>query len=98
MTTIHTDTPSLPTSSGNSGTLNRAAEKISELGERAGDVARQGARHLDDSAQQVKGRLNAASSSALAYVKDEPVRAVLIAAGIGAALMALTHLLGRSRY
>jgi ElaB/YqjD/DUF883 family membrane-anchored ribosome-binding protein len=102
MTTIHTDSPSFPSTAGSSATLDRAAEKISQVSERAAEraseVARQSARKLTDGSQQVKMKFNEVSDSAIAYVKDEPVRAMLIAAGVGAALMALAGLLGRTRH
>ena len=106
MTNIHTDTAPFPT---RGSTLDRAADKIFEAGaavppavervaDRATEVARQGAQKLTDGTQQVKVRLNEVSDSAIAYVKDEPVRAMLIAAGVGAALMALAGMLGRARH
>jgi ElaB/YqjD/DUF883 family membrane-anchored ribosome-binding protein len=95
---IHTDTPSSPTSMSRDSTLDRAADKITDAGERASEVARQGAQKLSDGTQQVKVRLNEVTGSAISYVRDEPVRAMLIAAGIGAGLMALAGMLGRSRH
>lgn len=38
-----------------------------------------------------------ASDDTVSYIKDEPVRAMLIAAATGAALMALLSMMGRSR-
>ncbi len=99
-------TPSLPTST---PAVDRAIDKIADTAatvphaveraaERASDVARQGTQKLQDGTQQVKAQFNHVTDSAIAYVKDEPVRAMLIAAAAGAALMALASVLGRSRY
>jgi ElaB/YqjD/DUF883 family membrane-anchored ribosome-binding protein len=97
MTDLHT--PTFPTSNGGTASaVDRAADKIAEAGVRASEVARRGAHQLSESTQQVKARLNEVSDSAIAYVKDEPVRAMLIAAGVGAALMALAGMLGRTRH
>ena len=71
---------------------------VERAAERATEVARQGTQKLQQGTQQVKAQLNHVSDSAIAYVKDEPVRALLIAAAAGAALMALAGLLGRSRH
>ena len=99
MNSLHTDTSTLPTSG---AALDRAADKISEVSERAAEraseVARQGARKLSNGTEQAKVKFNEVSESAIAYVKDEPVRAMLIAAGVGATLMALAGLIGRTRH
>lgn len=97
MTDFHTNTPSFPNNGGASA-VDRAADKIAEAGALAGEAARRGAHQLSESTQHVKARLHDASDSAIAYVKDEPVRAMLIAAGVGAALMALAGMLGRTRH
>lgn len=92
-------TPSFPTSA---PAVDRAIDKIADsaaavphaverAAERATDMARQGT-------QQVKAQFNHVTDSAIAYVKDEPVRALLVAAAAGAALMALASLLGRARH
>jgi ElaB/YqjD/DUF883 family membrane-anchored ribosome-binding protein len=97
--TLHTATPA----------VDRAIDKIADTAasvplaveraaERATEVARQGTQKLQQGTQQVKAQLNQVSDSAIAYVKEEPVRALLIAAAAGAALMALAGLLGRSRH
>ncbi len=65
---------------------------------RATEAARLGTQKLHEGTQQVKAQLNHVTDSAIAYVKEEPVRALLIAAATGAALMALAGLLSRSRY
>ena len=69
--------------------LNRATEQASELAQRGIDAVRDGSKQLRERALQ-------ASDSTSNYIKDDPLKAVLIAAATGAALMALVSLLGRS--
>lgn len=70
--------------------LNRASEQASALAERGVNALRDTTQGLRDSAVHATDR-------ATMYVKDEPVKAMLIAAATGAALMALVGLLTRSR-
>ncbi len=65
---------------------------------RATEAARLGTHKLQESTQQVKAQFNQVTDSAIAYVKEEPVRAMLMAAAAGAALMALASLLGRRHH
>ncbi len=69
--------------------LNRASEQASALAQRGLDTLRDGTANLRDKAQQ-------ASDSTVSYIKHEPVKAMLIAAATGAALMALVSLMSRS--
>ncbi len=70
--------------------LNRTGDQISALARRGVDAMRGGSQHLRDKALL-------ASDRTVGYVKDEPVKSVLIAAAAGAALMALLGLMLRSR-
>jgi ElaB/YqjD/DUF883 family membrane-anchored ribosome-binding protein len=70
--------------------LNRATEQASVLAQRGVDAVR-------DSSQQLRDKALRASDSTVNYIKDEPVKAMLIAAATGAALMALVGLMSRSR-
>ena len=70
--------------------LNRSSEQLAALAQRGVDVVR-------DSSQQLKDKALRASDTTVGYIKDEPVKAMLIAAATGAALMALIGLLSRSR-
>ena len=74
--------------------------KLSPLLERAGEQASALAQHGVDAVRhrslQVRDRALRASDGTLNYIKDEPVKAVLIAAAAGAALMALVGLLRKS--
>lgn len=70
--------------------LNRAADRVNEMASRSADAVRKGARQARATAQQ-------ASDTTVAYVKDESVKAMLIAAATGAALLSLFNLFTRSR-
>ena len=70
--------------------LNRAADRVNEMASRSADALRKGSRQARATAQR-------ASDTTVAYVKDEPVKAMLMAAASGAALLALFNLLTRSR-
>jgi len=69
--------------------LNRAAARATEMAQHSLDAVRDGSQQLRASAQR-------ASDNTVNYIKDEPVKAMLIAAATGAALMALVGML-RSR-
>ena len=70
--------------------LNRTGEQIAALTQRGVDAVRGTSQQLRDSAHR-------ASDTTVSYIKDEPVKAMLIAAATGAALMALLGLMTRSR-
>ena len=70
--------------------LNRATEHASALAQRGVDAVR-------DRSQQLREQALLASDNTVNYIKDEPVKAVLIAAAAGAALMAMVSVLTRSR-
>jgi ElaB/YqjD/DUF883 family membrane-anchored ribosome-binding protein len=70
--------------------LDRASAQANALGQRGVDHLRNTSQHLRESAHHT-------SESARGYVRDEPIKSVLIAAAAGAVLMALVNLLGHSR-
>ena len=70
--------------------LNRATEQASALAQRGIDSVR-------DTSQQLRDTARRASDSTVGYIRDEPVKSMLIAAATGAGLMALVSLMGRSR-
>jgi ElaB/YqjD/DUF883 family membrane-anchored ribosome-binding protein len=70
--------------------INRVAAKAEELARRSADAMR-------DSSQQIKERAYRAQDMTVGYIKDEPLKSILIAAAAGAALMALVSLLARDR-
>ena len=71
--------------------LNRGAEQGGALAQRSVDALRDGTQQLRDKALR-------ASDSTVNFVKEEPVKAMLIAAATGAALMALVNLMSGSRH
>jgi ElaB/YqjD/DUF883 family membrane-anchored ribosome-binding protein len=62
--------------------LNRATEQASVLAQRGVDAVREGSRQVRDQALR-------ASDGTVHYVRQEPVKSILIAAAVGATLMAL---------
>lgn len=60
-------------------------------------LAQHGLDGLRDRSQQLRERARRATDRALLQVRDEPVKALLIAAAAGAVLMAVFGLPGRSR-
>ena len=74
-----------------------AVPLINRLSSQAETVARRGVEAVRDTGAQVREKALKASDSTVSYIKDEPVKAMLIAAATGAALMALIGLLSRSR-
>ncbi len=68
--------------------LNRMAARAEALARRSADVVRDGSAQIKDRAQRT-------GDMTIGYIKDEPVKAMLIAAATGAALMALISLMSR---
>ena len=69
--------------------LNKASAKATELGQEGMDA-------LTDTSKQLRDRAKEASDAAVAYAKDEPMKALLIAAAAGALLMGLLVMMVRS--
>lgn len=57
----------------------------------------QGRERLNDASQLVRERVTQASDFAVGYTKDEPVKALLLAAAAGALLMGLVSKTSRAR-
>ena len=70
--------------------VNRATEQVSELAHRSAEAVR-------DSSRQLREKAMNASDATVNYIKDEPVKSILIAAATGAALMGLISMMSRSR-
>jgi ElaB/YqjD/DUF883 family membrane-anchored ribosome-binding protein len=70
--------------------LDRATDRVSTLAHRGIESARSTSQHLRDKALH-------ASDRTVNYIKDEPVKAALIAVAAGAALIAVVSLLSGSR-
>lgn len=75
----------------------QAAPIINRVSAKAEDAAKRGMEAVRDTTQQLREKAQLASDTTVAYVKDEPVKSMLIAAATGAVLMGLISLMGRSR-
>lgn len=75
----------------------QAGPIINRVSAKAEDAAKRGMEAVRDTTQQLREKAQAASETTVAYVKDEPVKSMLIAAATGAVLMGLISLMGRSR-
>jgi ElaB/YqjD/DUF883 family membrane-anchored ribosome-binding protein len=71
--------------------INRATEQASALAQRSMEAVRQTSQQLRDKAMH-------ASDTTASYIRNDPIKSVLIAAATGAALMALVSLVSRSRH
>jgi len=74
-----------------------AAPMLNRLTTQAEMAARRGADVVRDTSTQLREKALQASDTTVGYIRNEPVKAMLIAAATGAALMALVGLLSRSR-
>lgn len=77
---------------------NQASPTINRLATQAEDAARRGIAVVKESTQQLREKATHATDTTAAYIKEDPMKAMLIAAATGAALMALISLMGRSRH
>ena len=75
----------------------QAAPLINKLTTQAQEAARRSVDAVRETSAQLKDRALRASDATVGYIKDEPVKSMLIAAATGAALMALLSLVTRSR-
>lgn len=80
-----------------SGMRERVIPAAVRLASQAEDLAHRGYDAVRDSSQQLRERAVDARERGMRYVQDEPVKAVLIAAAAGAALMALAQLVSHRR-
>ena len=76
---------------------NQAGPLINRVSAQAEAAAKRGIDAVRDSSQQLRDKAVKATDSTVAYVKDEPVKSMLIAAATGALLMGVISLMGRSR-
>ncbi|MEO7055181.1 MAG: hypothetical protein ABI281_13010 [Caldimonas sp.] len=75
----------------------QAAPMLSKVTSQAEAAARRGIDAVRDTSQQLREKAVQVSDTTVAYVKDEPIKAMLIAAATGALLMALISMMARSR-
>lgn len=77
--------------------INQIEPAVARLTSQAETLARRGMNAVRDSASNMRERATTVGDSTVRYVKDEPVKAILIAAAAGAALMALASLISSAR-
>lgn len=70
-------------------------EQVAPLLDRASQVAKRGVNAARETSADMMNRAGEASDATVGYIKDEPIKAMLIAAAIGAALMALMSAMSR---
>jgi ElaB/YqjD/DUF883 family membrane-anchored ribosome-binding protein len=68
----------------------RAAAQVEAL-------TRQGVERARQASAEVRGQVHQASDRTVQYIKDEPLKSVLVAAAAGAALVGLLSLFSRAR-
>ncbi len=74
----------------------KAAPILDRLSQQAEAVTRRSIDAVRDGSAQLREKATQLSDTTVAHIKDEPIKAVLIAAATGAALMALVVLASRS--
>ena len=83
----------------NTSTIPNAANSIIDQAsvalDQAGDLTHRGAEAVREGAKQVRDKAHSLGDHTVGYIKDEPVKSVLIAAAAGATLMALLSLVAR---
>ena len=75
-----------------------SAPRLVRMAEQAESLARRGADALRDRSQHLRMRAHDASDHTLAYIREEPVKSVLIAAAAGAVVAALASYMSRTRH
>lgn len=73
----------------------RATTGLDAASQRAGELAHQGAQTLRETTHRLRDGAHQLADGTRQYVRDEPVKSVLIAAATGALLMGLASLLAR---
>jgi len=77
--------------------VQQIADQIALKADEASSMAQHGVDAMRHGQQQLLEQAHRASVNTRGYIKDEPVKAMLMAAAAGAALMALATLVSRSR-
>jgi ElaB/YqjD/DUF883 family membrane-anchored ribosome-binding protein len=75
--------------------INAVANEAGRITDQASKLAHRGVDALNDASHQVRDRVLQASDNTVNYIRAEPVKAALMAAATGAALMALVCLMTR---
>lgn len=77
--------------------LEQSRSLADQATEQASALAQRGVDSVRDTSKRLRATALRASDNTVNYIKDEPVKAVLIAVATGAALMAIVSLLGHWR-
>jgi ElaB/YqjD/DUF883 family membrane-anchored ribosome-binding protein len=75
----------------------QAAPMLNKAADRASGLARSSVDAVRDQAQRLREQAARGAANTTHYIRDEPVKSVLMAAAAGAALMAVFSLLSRPR-
>lgn len=75
----------------------QSAPFFSQAAHEASDLAKRGIDRVRETSQDLRDKTVRVSDTTVNYIKDEPVKAMLIAAATGAVLISLARLMGRSR-
>ena len=77
--------------------IDRAAAAADAATHQVANAAQRGVAAVHETSQRLLDRAHRAQETTVTYIRGEPVKAMLISAAAGAALMALVSLLTRSR-
>jgi ElaB/YqjD/DUF883 family membrane-anchored ribosome-binding protein len=77
-------------------TMNAVADEAGRMTDQASKVVHRSVDALNDASHQVRDRVLQATDNTVNYIREEPVKAALMAAATGAALMGLICLMSRS--
>ena len=77
-------------------TLNSVSPALQQAADQLNTLAQQGMGSLHVGSHEISEQARRASQWTTAYIRDEPIKSVLMAAAIGAAAMALYGLLRKS--
>lgn len=83
--------------SGVDGLRHGVPEAFGNAAHQVEDIARRGIERARQASTQVRDKVHDASERTVTYIKEEPVKSVLIAAAAGAAMAALIGWVARSR-
>ena len=72
------------------------APMLDKMTDQAQKLIQQGRDVVQDTTQRVREKATDISDTAISYTKDEPLKAVLISAAVGALLMSMILLMSRS--
>lgn len=78
--------------------INKVKPVLDRWAKDAETLARRGIDSARDTSRDLRERAARASDSTVNYIKDEPVKSMLIAAAAGAVLVTLVNVLSRSRH